>query len=120
MTADYFANLKGHNYMLLTTYRKSGVPVACPVWFAQQGSKIYMMSLPGAGKLKRLRHTNRIELAPCKAGGRVVGQSIAAQGRIIPPEDHALSELAEQALLKKYGWFKRLYNLYRSTSKQTY
>jgi hypothetical protein len=32
-----FAELRGHGYMRLTTYRKTGEPVATPVWFGPGG-----------------------------------------------------------------------------------
>jgi uncharacterized protein len=55
-----FAALRGQSFMRLTTYRKSGEPVATPVWFAEEGEKLYVTTDRISGKVKRLRHATRV------------------------------------------------------------
>ena len=51
--ADRFS---GRNYLNLETYRKSGVAVRTPVWFAEQGGILYLYTLADSGKVKRIRN----------------------------------------------------------------
>jgi len=103
-----FAPLVGAKYMSLTTFRRTGVGVATPVWFAERDGVIYVETMAGAGKIKRLRHTPRVLLAPCTATGKVNGPAIAAQARIIT--DASEAAIAEAALARKYGFARRAYH----------
>ncbi len=90
--------------MSLTTYRKNGEAVATPVWFAQIGDKLYVYSDADAGKIKRLRHTTRVSVAPCTATGTVTGAAQEATARIL---SDAEGQIALDAINRKYGWQKR-------------
>lgn len=59
-----FAALRGHAFMQLTTFRKSGAAVATFVWFAEEGGRLYVTSALNSGKAKRLRHTPTVRVAP--------------------------------------------------------
>lgn len=108
MNAVPFENLRGHRFMSLTTFRKSGEAVPTPVWFAQVGDKLYVMTSPDSGKIKRIRGNAQVEVAPCDARGTLLGGSVEAMARILPT-DHA--PLADQALSRKYSWQKFLFGL---------
>jgi PPOX class probable F420-dependent enzyme len=86
----------------LTTFRKAGQAVTTPVMFAERLGTIYVGTRADAGKLKRLRHTARVTLAPCTYSGKVTGAVIAGKARILtePLEWTA----ASTALAKKYGF----------------
>lgn len=58
-------------YVSLTTFRRSGEPVATPVWVARDGDDVVVITVDGVGKTKRLAHTARVELRPCDVRGRV-------------------------------------------------
>ncbi|MBZ0282796.1 MAG: PPOX class F420-dependent oxidoreductase [Anaerolineae bacterium] len=105
---DPFAVLNGHQYMSLTTFRKNGQPVSTPVWFAQEGDKLYVLSSRTAGKIKRISHTSRVTLAPCDMRGRVLGETVEATARILEPNEH---HVAITMLNKKYGMMKRILDL---------
>jgi PPOX class probable F420-dependent enzyme len=108
--AAHFAQLHRGHYISLTTFRKNGDPVATPVWFAERDGTIYVFTFPAAGKVKRIRHTARVTLAPCTVNGKVTGPASEGTARILStPEDEAL---AEQTLAKKYGLLWRLYNAF--------
>ncbi len=51
-----FSVVRGHNYMSLTTFRKSGNPVVTPVWFVEEEGKICVWTQLHSGKMKRLRN----------------------------------------------------------------
>ncbi len=59
-----FEALRGHGFMQLTTFRKSGDAVATVVWFAEDGGRLYITTASNSGKVKRLRHTPRARVAP--------------------------------------------------------
>jgi PPOX class probable F420-dependent enzyme len=103
-----FTALRGANYINLTTFRKTGDPVSTPVWFAEDAGTLYLFTFPSAGKLKRIRHTPRVTVAPCTLGGKVTGPAIEGKARILIEEQE--NTHADQTLAHKYGLTWRLYN----------
>jgi PPOX class probable F420-dependent enzyme len=70
------AQFAGANYLNLETFRKTGVGVRTPVWFAQDVSHstpsitvFYIYSEAGAGKVKRIRNNPRVRVAPATCAG---------------------------------------------------
>jgi uncharacterized protein len=112
---SYFAILHGENYMSLTTFRKNGDAVSTPVWFAQDGGRLVMLTFEKAGKVKRLRHNNTVEVAPCDVRGKVKGDKVTAKARFLSSEE---GKKANQLLSRKYGIQKRLFGLMNMFSKQ--
>ena len=102
MTA--FPHLQKQQYMSLVTFRKNGDAVPTAVWFAQVGDKLYVFSDPDTGKIKRLRHTTRVTVAPCTIDGTVKGEAQEATARIMNADE---GKLALDALRRKYGWQMR-------------
>ena len=109
MAAADIANLDRARYMSLATYRPNGAEVATPVWFAAADGKLYVFTAEQAGKVKRLRHSQRARVAPSDARGRVCGKWREATARILT-EPHRI-EHAQAALQAKYGWQMRVTNL---------
>ena len=101
------STIRGQKYISLTTFRKSGAKVATPVWFGEDGDKLYVMTRSDMGKTKRVRNNPQVRVAPCTIRGKVTGPESAATVRILPPEDHAH---ARQAINQKY-WLARLARL---------
>ncbi len=93
-------------YGLLVTYRRSGTPVATPVWLAGRGTRLYARSEGNTGKVKRVRANSRAAVAQCTFRGRPTGPVFAAQARLLPDEEE---EIAEAALAAKYGLLRRVY-----------
>ena len=89
-------------YVCLATVRRNGVEVKTPVWFAAGGEKLYAVTAGEAGKVKRLRHSPRVRVAPCDARGRVQGAWRDGIGCIVT--DARVIERAHAALRAKYGW----------------
>ena len=110
--------LAGHKTMLLTTFRKTGVGVSTPVWFAVEGDVLYMLTDPKAGKVKRVRNNCRVQMAPCSFNGKVRGPTIDGEARILPPNER---HKAIDALNRKYGLTKRFLDLFeRHLDKRVY
>lgn len=99
-SGDYFAALAGAEFMLLTTYRRSGAAVPTTVWFAQVDGVLYVTTGRDAGKVKRIRNNPQVEVAPSDQVGTVQGAATAAQARLLAPEEYAA---ALAALQQKYG-----------------
>ena len=102
-TTSTFDLLDGHSYMSLQTFRKSGVGVPTPVWFAKDGDTLYVVTQETSGKVKRIRNNGQVEIAPCDVRGGLLGVDyVPAQARIIT--DAAEIKQADKALSKKYSW----------------
>lgn len=110
MPADVLKAFAWRKYLNLETRRKSGVAVATPVWFALQGGRLYVYSLADAGKVKRIRNNPRVRVAPCDIRGGLEGDWIEARAAIVHGEEEALGH---RLLDDKYGWMKKLGNLWR-------
>jgi len=91
-------------YISLTTFRKTGVAVATPVWFGEENDKLYVMTRGDMGKAKRIRNNPQVRVAPCTIRGKVTGSEFPAIARIVPPAEH---QRARQTLNRKY-WMARL------------
>jgi uncharacterized protein len=91
-------------YISLTTFRKTGVGVATPVWFGEDDGHLYVMTRSDMGKTKRIRNNPQVRIAPCTMRGKVTGPEIAARARILPPEEH---KSARATLNRKY-WMARI------------
>jgi uncharacterized protein len=99
-TNNPFASLSPYEFVLLTTFRTSGLGVPTAMWFAYEHEKLYMVTGSSTGKLKRIRTTNRVLVAPCDWIGNVLGPQIEAYARELPVDQHAH---ANAVLAQKYG-----------------
>jgi len=89
-------------YVSLTTFRRDGTPVATPVWVVRHDDGWACTTGSTSGKVKRLRHTSRVEVAPCDARGRVADAAAlsAGTGRVVT--DDAEYRRIRSAVLRKY------------------
>ncbi len=96
-------------YISLGTFRKNGVRVDTPIWAASRGGKLYAFTEAASGKVKRLRNSNRAQVARCGARGKLLGDWADARAQIV--DDAATIETAYRALHEKYGWQMKLTDL---------
>jgi hypothetical protein len=94
--------LESARYVSLATYRKSGEAVATPVWCAAGDGAFFLFSAGDAGKVKRLRNSNRARLAVCDARGGLLGEWHPAVAEIVT--DPGDIRRALTLLRRKYGW----------------
>jgi PPOX class probable F420-dependent enzyme len=94
--------LAGARYVSFATFRKNGDAVATPVWFAEHGGRYYFFSAGDAGKVKRLRNSDRARVSACDIRGKVLGPWLPARARVITG-DAAIAPAA-RALRAKYGF----------------
>ncbi len=93
--------LPSSTYVSLTTFRRTGVPVSSPVWAARDDDTLLVWTRTDSGKVKRLRHTTRVTVAPCTFRGRVEGPAVDGVGEFVP---HAEWPAALAALRRTYGF----------------
>jgi PPOX class probable F420-dependent enzyme len=103
--------IQGQRYISLATFRKTGVAVYTPIWFAEDGDKLCFMTNSKLGKVKRIRNNPQVKIAPCTMRGKITGSEFPATARILPPEESAR---VRQAIKQKY-WLARLPFLWRNT-----
>jgi uncharacterized protein len=105
------AEIHGQKYISLATFRKTGVPVYTPIWFAENDGKLYFMTNSKLGKVKRLRNNPSVKIAPCTIRGKITGPEFAASARLLPNEE---APRIRRAINAKY-WLARLPFIWRNT-----
>ncbi len=109
--SDVLDTFAGEKYLSLETYRRTGVPVRTPVWFARDDGNpatLYIYSEINAGKVKRIRNNANVKIAPCTMRGKVKGEWFAATARLVKGEEMERGH----ALLNRKYWPKRLVDFF--------
>lgn len=104
-----FETLAERRYAVLTTFRRSGDGVDTTVWLVGRDGRIYVSTPAYTGKVKRLRHDARVRLAPSDARGKPLGPAVDGRASIL---DAAAGAEPNRALRRRYGWQKRLLDLF--------
>jgi PPOX class probable F420-dependent enzyme len=105
------AEIHGQRYISLASFRKNGVAVYTPIWFAEDNDKLYFMTSSKTGKYKRIRNNPQVKIAPCTMRGKITGPEFPATARILPPEEFAR---VRRMINAKY-WLARVPFLWRNT-----
>jgi uncharacterized protein len=106
--------LASAKYVALTTFRRSGVPVTTPVWFApslDEPESFAVITVDGTGKTKRLAHTDTVELQACDLRGRVAPGTPTFRGSARVVRDAGAVASVRRAVVAKYGLPARLSDL---------
>ena len=96
-------------YINLVTFRKDGREVSTPVWCVALNGKLYVYTHGNVGKVKRIRATKRVRVAPSDARGKPLGPWSEGTGRMVTEPDLQRSFYA--ALAAKYGLIYRALTL---------
>ena len=115
-----FAPLEGSTTALLTTFRRGGEAVGTPLSIVVTGGKAYFVTAGDSGKAKRLAHTDRVTLAPCKVNGTVTGETVPGRARRVPPAER---RTAAKGLLKPTQglfWSLLAYRLFHGKKMELY
>jgi len=111
MDAKIPSEIHGQRYISLATFRKNGVAVYTPIWFAEDNGRLCFMTSSKSGKFKRIRNNPRVKIAPCTMRGKITGPEFAATVRILKPEEF---QRVRQGINAKY-WLARVPFLWRNT-----
>jgi hypothetical protein len=94
-------------YIALETFRKSGAGVITPVWVVAEDGRLFVWTVDGSGKVKRIRNNGRVRLAVSDARGKPKSDWVDAQARVLDAaEDDARQR---QRMAAKYGLQYRLF-----------
>ncbi|MFE5753663.1 PPOX class F420-dependent oxidoreductase [Streptomyces massasporeus] len=92
-------------YLLVTSYRKNGTPVATPVWVVRDGDALGVWTPADSWKVKRIRNRADVLVGPCDLRGNPTGDQVPATAEIC---DAATSGRYRQLIGRKYGLTGRL------------
>jgi PPOX class probable F420-dependent enzyme len=89
-------------YLSVTSFRRDGTGVATPVWFVpddQDRRRLLVETDAASHKVRRIRRTPLVTVAPCTATGRLRGTPVPAWAELLPD-----SELArvDRLMARKY------------------
>ncbi|MFT3716161.1 MAG: PPOX class F420-dependent oxidoreductase [Gordonia sp. (in: high G+C Gram-positive bacteria)] len=98
MSHPTVAQIADAKYVMLTTYRKDGTPVASPLWAVRDGADLVMWTVADSWKVKRLRRDNRVLVQACDMRGTSTrGPVVAGIGQVTDGAD------AARLIARKYG-----------------
>ncbi len=118
MTENNIKLLKKHQYINVETFRKNGIGVKTPVWFAQDDDSLVVRTESTSGKMKRIRNNQRVRIAACDARGGLLGEWMDAQAEIITVD--AEKKRIDRLVTKKYGLIKRFMDVFGKMRKSSY
>jgi uncharacterized protein len=103
--------LQDEKYLLFTTFRRDGTPVATPVWSVPLGpGRLGFWTSSGSGKAKRLAHTSRVTVQPCDVRGnpRAGTEPVEATASLVSGDE--MSEIRRK-ITEKYGFMTKVTKL---------
>ena len=96
-------------YINLETFRKTGEGVKTPVWFIEEDAVLYTRTAYDSWKVKRLDRDPRIKVVPSDSRGGGLGTWQDGEAYVV--EDAAIDAHINKLFNKKYGLFKRGFDL---------
>lgn len=87
-------------YLSLTTFKRDGTAVATPVWLVRDGDALVVTTQGSSGKVKRIRNSPEVMLAPCDARGRLKGEQVAGTAALV---DASETERITSLVRRRYG-----------------
>ncbi|MEU9853275.1 PPOX class F420-dependent oxidoreductase [Streptomyces sp. NPDC047974] len=97
--------LAASRYVLLTTFRRDGRAVPTPVWVMRDGDCLAVWSAADAGKVKRIRSSGRVTVAPCDWRGTPKGEPVPGVAEL--PADRDTAHYLD-LMKRKYGLVARV------------
>jgi uncharacterized protein len=86
-------------YLSITSYRRDGTGKATPVWFVQEDGRLLVETDADSFKVRRIRRTPSVTVAPCTATGRLRGEPAPARAELLPESE---VRRVEQLMARKY------------------
>jgi PPOX class probable F420-dependent enzyme len=97
--------LAAGKYLLLTSHRRNGTPVATPVWVVRDGDALGVWTAADSFKVKRIRGRADVLVGPCDLRGNPTGEQVPGTAEIC---DEATSARYRALIARKYGVLGRL------------
>ena len=104
-------SLGDEKYLLLTTFKRDGSPVATPVWSVPlDDGNIGFWTSSGSGKAKRLAHTSSVTVQPCDARGKVEDGTSPTEATAKVVSGDEMAEIRRK-VEAKYGFMTKITKL---------
>ena len=107
--APTFDEIAKARYILLTTFTKDGKPKPTAIWAAPDGDRLLVMSEEDSWKVKRIRNTPRVTIAPCDRSGNPKGEAVEATAAIL---DKSANGATYDAIGNRYGLIGKTFNVF--------
>jgi PPOX class probable F420-dependent enzyme len=107
--AATFAEVAKSEYILLTTFTKDGRPKPTAIWAVPKGDGLIAITQEKSWKVKRIRNTARVTIAPCDRGGKPKGEAVDAVASIL---DKSANGATYDALGRRYGLLGKTFNVF--------
>ncbi|CAN7273242.1 PPOX class F420-dependent oxidoreductase [Knoellia sp. LjRoot47] len=103
--------LGAEDFVLLTTFRRSGEGVPTPVWVTRlaDGGRVGFYTTMGTGKTKRLRHTPQVTVQPCSRTGTPTPGTHPVEATAEMVQSGREFDEVQAAIREKYGWQTTLF-----------
>jgi len=88
-------------YLNLETFRKNGEGVLTPVWFVRNGAMLFVRTLTGSGKVRRVQANPHVRVVPCTLDGEPLGRWLNADAWLMLPGPEM--DRVNGLLARKYG-----------------
>ncbi|MEU6183621.1 PPOX class F420-dependent oxidoreductase [Streptomyces coeruleorubidus] len=105
MDDSALGELGAGKYLLITSYRGNGTPVATPVWVVRDGNALGAWTPADSWKVKRIRNRADVLVGPCDLRGNPTGEQAPATAEICDP---ATTARYRKLIARKYGLTGRL------------
>jgi len=103
---DALDRLAGETYLSLTTFRRDGRAVATPVWAVRDGDVLVVWTVADSGKVKRMRRSGTVAVAPCDFRGDLRGDPVAGHATLTGSV--AGDGRVRKLIARKYGLIGRI------------
>jgi hypothetical protein len=104
-----FADVAKSEYILLTTFTKDGRPKPTAIWAAPTGDRLVVITQEKSWKVKRIRNTPRVTIAPCDRSGNAKGDAVEALATIL---DKSANGATYDAISKRYGLIGKTFGVF--------
>ncbi|MBP1822433.1 PPOX class F420-dependent oxidoreductase [Mycobacterium sp. OAE908] len=104
-----FAEVAKSEYILLTTFTKDGRPKPTAIWAAPDGDRLLVITQEKSWKVKRIRNTPRVTIAPCDRVGKPKGEAVEAVATIL---DKSANGATYDAIGKRYGLLGKTFGVF--------
>ena len=104
-------------YVSLITYKKNGDPIATQVWFVEEDEKMYIVTLQGRYKFKRIKNNPNVKIAPASMRGKPKGEYFDGIARVLSDDEF---QPIIALFKKKYRMFKMMFKEDREGEKKSF
>ena len=104
-----FAEVAKSEYILLTTFTKDGRPKPTAIWAAPDSDRLLVITQEKSWKVRRIRNTPRVTIAPCDRAGKPKGEAVEAVATIL---DKSANGATYDAIGKRYGLLGKTFGVF--------